>query len=232
MTLTTVHDSPITVALVDDSDLSVAGLGVLLAPYSSRVRLVDTRTALAHPEQLDVILYEPVHQSSMSQALLRDLTRTAQARAAVFSWVQPAELPAANPHLCKTLTASQLVVAMEKLAAEQPELPDEVVDEVTMTAQAQAAEAAEEPADLRSRREPVALGHEVGLTPREADIVARIVAGLSNREISEELVLSVNSVKTYIRSAYRKMGVDRRTQAVLWGLEHGFGESHDPALVG
>ena len=101
-----------------------------------------------------------------------------------------------------------------------------------MNAQANAVEAAEEPADLRSRREPAALGHEVGLTPREADIVARIVAGLSNREISEELVLSVNSVKTYIRSAYRKMGVDRRTQAVLWGLEHGFGESHDPALVG
>ena len=32
--------------------------------------------------------------------------------------------------------------------------------------------------------------------------------------------VSVNSVKSYIRSAYRKIGVVRRTQAVLWTLSH------------
>jgi two-component system, NarL family, response regulator LiaR len=32
----------------------------------------------------------------------------------------------------------------------------------------------------------------------------------------------VNSVKTYIRSAYRKMGVNHRAQAVAWGIQHGF----------
>ena len=45
------------------------------------------------------------------------------------------------------------------------------------------------------------------LTPRECDILELIVAGMSNREISDELSLSLNSVKTYIRTAYRKMGV-------------------------
>ena len=29
-------------------------------------------------------------------------------------------------------------------------------------------------------------------------------------------------MKTYIRSAYRKIGVDRRTQAMLWGMRNGF----------
>jgi NarL family two-component system response regulator LiaR len=33
--------------------------------------------------------------------------------------------------------------------------------------------------------------------------------------------LSINSVKTYIRTAYAKMGVTRRSQAVLWGIQHG-----------
>ncbi len=61
------------------------------------------------------------------------------------------------------------------------------------------------------------------LTPREIDIIGLIVAGMSNREISDELVLSVNSVKTYIRTAYRKMGVARRTQAMRWALDHGIG---------
>ena len=36
------------------------------------------------------------------------------------------------------------------------------------------------------------------------------------------MFLSVNTVKSYIRSAYRKMRVDNRTRAVLWGVDHGF----------
>ena len=38
--------------------------------------------------------------------------------------------------------------------------------------------------------------------------------------------LSINSVKSYIRSTYRKIGVNSRTQAVLWGIEHGFKPDH------
>ena len=58
------------------------------------------------------------------------------------------------------------------------------------------------------------------------------MSGLSNREIGERLQLSINSVKTYIRSAYRKMGVERRTQAVLWGLDNGIHVERSQALVG
>ena len=60
-----------------------------------------------------------------------------------------------------------------------------------------------------------------GLSPRERDVVSGICRGLSNAEIADDLYLSVNSVKTYIRTAYRKMGVSSRSQAVLWGLAHG-----------
>jgi two-component system, NarL family, response regulator LiaR len=49
-----------------------------------------------------------------------------------------------------------------------------------------------------------------------------IVRGLSNQEIADAVYLSINSVKTYIRSAYRKMGVTRRQLAVIWALQHGF----------
>ena len=50
--------------------------------------------------------------------------------------------------------------------------------------------------------------------------------GLSNDEIARRLYLSINSVKTYIRSAYRKIGVTRRTQAAMWWVEHGaFGQA-------
>ncbi|MEJ7721437.1 MAG: response regulator transcription factor [Ilumatobacteraceae bacterium] len=65
-------------------------------------------------------------------------------------------------------------------------------------------------------------GRTEGLTDREAEIIALITHGDSNAEIAELTFLSMNTVKTYIRNAYRKMGVASRTQAVIWGIEHGF----------
>jgi len=56
--------------------------------------------------------------------------------------------------------------------------------------------------------------------------------GVTNAEVAAALLLSINSVKSYIRSAYRKAGVSNRAQAVLWGLDHGFGhESSRSALT-
>jgi DNA-binding NarL/FixJ family response regulator len=65
-------------------------------------------------------------------------------------------------------------------------------------------------------------GRAAGLTPREAEILALITQGLTNQEIADRVYLSINSVKTYIRTAYRRIGVERRSQAVLWGVANGF----------
>lgn len=62
-----------------------------------------------------------------------------------------------------------------------------------------------------------------GLTARQADVVHLICSGLPNAEIADQLHLSINSVKSHIRGAYRTMGVRTRSEAVLWGLERGYG---------
>jgi DNA-binding NarL/FixJ family response regulator len=67
-----------------------------------------------------------------------------------------------------------------------------------------------------------ALGGEASLTTREAEVLGDIVRGFSNAEIAFRQSISINSVKSYIRGAYRKLGVTSRTQAVSWGLRHGF----------
>ncbi len=59
------------------------------------------------------------------------------------------------------------------------------------------------------------------LTEREREIMTLISAGYSNDVIATRLYLSLNTVKTHIRSGYRKAGVTTRAQAVLWGLRHG-----------
>jgi DNA-binding NarL/FixJ family response regulator len=71
------------------------------------------------------------------------------------------------------------------------------------------------------------LGASAGISDREADVLRLIVGGLSNQAIAHTLFLSINSVKTYIRSTYRKAGVDNRAQAVAWGLAHGFAPPAD-----
>ncbi len=48
-----------------------------------------------------------------------------------------------------------------------------------------------------------------------------ICRGLGNADIATELGISANTVKTFARHAYRKIGVTTRTQAVLWGLARG-----------
>lgn len=69
---------------------------------------------------------------------------------------------------------------------------------------------------------PPALGSEAGLTPREVDVLSGVTRGLSNDDIAHLHSLSVNSVKSYIRSSYRKIGVSTRAQAVGWCLMNGF----------
>ena len=56
------------------------------------------------------------------------------------------------------------------------------------------------------------------LTERERDVLRLLVAGLANREIGERLFLSPETVKTHLRSIYRKLGVAGRTQAVIVAL--------------
>ena len=44
---------------------------------------------------------------------------------------------------------------------------------------------------------------------------------ITNAQIVERTHLSINSIKSYIRSCYRKINVDSRSRAVLWGVDHG-----------
>ena len=67
--------------------------------------------------------------------------------------------------------------------------------------------------------DPVWLGtqeaaRQLGITPRELEILAQIAAGLSTREIAEKLFVSENTVKTHSSRLFDKLNAKRRTQAV------------------
>lgn len=60
---------------------------------------------------------------------------------------------------------------------------------------------------------------ELGITPREMEILCLIAEGLSNREIAERLFVSENTVKTHSSRLFDKLGAKRRTQAVQLAKE-------------
>jgi DNA-binding CsgD family transcriptional regulator len=62
---------------------------------------------------------------------------------------------------------------------------------------------------------------QLGITPRELEILQAIAAGLSNREIAEKLFVSENTVKTHSSRLFEKLSAKRRTQAVQIAKEAG-----------
>jgi two-component system, NarL family, response regulator LiaR len=62
---------------------------------------------------------------------------------------------------------------------------------------------------------------QLGITPRELEILEALAAGLSNREIAERLFVSENTVKTHTARLFDKLSARRRTQAVQRAKEAG-----------
>jgi DNA-binding NarL/FixJ family response regulator len=176
----------------------------MLAEYAERVTVLP---AVADGDEIaDVALVDPfTRRAEDDPSAPATVTRPpGTARVAVFSWesrdgfIERAMLGGADGYLAKELPALELVAALEKVHA-----GERIVA-----------------VDLRHRAEPQATP-AIGLTPRETHVVALIAAGAPNKEIARELGLSMNTVKSHIRTAYRAMGVTSRTQAVLWAVEHG-----------
>jgi len=73
---------------------------------------------------------------------------------------------------------------------------------------------------LLSARSEGAPGSAVQLTPREAEVLALVRAGLANKQISRRLGISERTVKAHLTSVFQRIGVVDRTQAALWAERH------------
>jgi two-component system, NarL family, response regulator LiaR len=200
---------PIRVAVVNDYEIVVAGVAAMLAPHGERISVVELDSSLPVISDVDVILYDTFAAVQGDGVDLEDLVHGGDARVVIFSWNVDADLVrtaidrGAAGYLSKGLDAEQVVAGIEAVHRGETITPAEVeVDD--------RAASGEWP------------GREFGLSAREAEVLALITQGLSNQEIAERTYLSINSVKTYIRTAYRKIDVTRRSQAVAWGMRHGF----------
>lgn len=69
----------------------------------------------------------------------------------------------------------------------------------------------------RSQRQP---GASAMLTPRETDVLRLIASGYTNRQIAEELQLSVRTVETHRANIMGKLGLRTRAELVRWATEN------------
>jgi DNA-binding NarL/FixJ family response regulator len=205
---------PITVALVDDYDVVLIGLAHMFDPYRDRIVVAEIDANRPVTEDVDVVLYDSFAQPQAHDDDFDVLIDNPHARrVAVYTWnfhtdlIDSAIRKGASGYLSKTLPARDLVAALEAIHAGTTVIS---------------------PSPGRARPAPGLdwPGRSEGLTERESEILALITQGKSNAEVAATTYLSVNSIKSYIRSTYRKIGVKSRTQAVLWGVEHGFKPDH------
>src|SRR4051812_12843288 len=205
---------PITVALVDDYDVVVMGVAKILDQYRDRVVVAEINTNTPVHDTVDIVLYDAFAQPESDQKEIGVLLRNPSARrVVVFTWSFHPDLVAAateqgvRGYLSKALPARELVAALEAVHAGEV-----VISEVP--GRARPATGLDWP------------GRDEGLTDRESEVLALITQGLSNAEVAAHTYLSPNTVKSYIRSVYRKIGVESRTKAVLWGVAHRFVPDH------
>ncbi|MCM3513883.1 MULTISPECIES: response regulator transcription factor [Nocardioides] len=213
-------DSPIRLAIVNDYELVVKGLAGALAPFADRVEVVELAVNVPVESDVDVVLFDSFAQTQGACTELRDLVHevgSAGARLAVYSWnvdealVQDSLKAGASGYLAKSMSSADLVESIERVHAGArvvPPMGSGGDDEGT-----------EDDATGDAVSWP---GRDLGLSGRESEMLALIVQGLTNQEIAERTYLSINSVKTYIRTAYRKLEVTSRSQAVAYGMSHGF----------
>lgn len=59
-----------------------------------------------------------------------------------------------------------------------------------------------------------------GLTAREAEVLRLVAQGLTDAQVAEQLVISPRTVNTHLTSIYHKLGVESRTAATRYAMEH------------
>ncbi|WP_179964849.1 response regulator [Mycolicibacterium gadium] len=212
---------PVRVVLVDDHEIVIEGLKAMLASFHMRVRVVGAAVGVENALSVianlmpDVVLCDVRMQGASGLDLCRAIRERDPERKVILLSVyddeqylfQALRVGAAG-YLLKGITSDELVRQLEY-----------VRDGSTAIDAGLAARAVDTAARLQSNE--FWPGARQGLTQRESEILSYVVTGLSNRGIANKLVIGDETVKSHLRSIYRKLGVSDRTSAAATALREG-----------
>jgi NarL family two-component system response regulator LiaR len=108
-------------------------------------------------------------------------------------------------YLLKTISAEQLLKSIKDTLAGQPTLSPEVAGALT-----------------RGLRQRSAQAEQEDLTPREKEVLLLIADGKTNKDIADELHISIKTVKTHVSNLLMKCGQVDRTQLAIYAHRKGW----------
>ncbi len=206
---------PLQLALHNDFQVVALGLKTMLEPFEDQVVLREVATQMPVEGPVDLTLFDTFGSvRSENKDIDQILASDTAGKVVVYSWnmhpklIDDALSKGCSGYVSKGLDGKELVEVLERIIAGEIVVSSDTENHDGSTATAE-------------NTEVTWPGKDEGLSPRESEILAMIVQGHTNQDIADCCYLSINSVKRYIRTAYRKMGVERRSQAVRWGMENG-----------
>jgi DNA-binding NarL/FixJ family response regulator len=226
MTTPTPAGAPVRVLLADDQRLVRESLSTLLDLLGG-IELVasasdgEEAVALALAHEPDVVLMDlrmpRMDGIAATEALREQLPGTSVIALTTFAddeSVLGALRAGARGYLTKDAGAEDIRAAIIAVAAGEATLDPAVQHHVVAALAAGSGGAGDE------RECP---GSELpdGLTPREAEVLELIAAGLSNTEIAQRLFVSPTTVKSHINHLFAKAGLRDRAQAVAYAYRVG-----------
>ena len=212
---------PLRIVLVDDHEMVVAGLKAMLTPFRGRVRVVGEAIGAEQALRVvsglspDIVLCDVRMQGASGLDVCRALrARDPEQKVVLLSvyddeqYLFQALRAGASGYLLKKISGDELVRQLELAHTG-----------VTVIDTALAGRAMDTAARLHSNEFWPGARH--GLTNRESEVLSLIVTGLSNRGIASRLVVSEETIKSHLRSIYRKLDVSDRAGAVATALREG-----------
>ena len=207
--------------LVDDHEMVLHGLTAMLTHFADDVLIVGTATSLDQARRVieesrpDLVLSDVRLGRDSGLDLVRELAGTHPSVKAVLLTVYDDEhylfqalRVGARGYILKRIDAAELVGHLLRVADGEIAIDPALAGRVAMSA-------------ARISSGEFWPGAHLGLTQRESEVLALLVAGHSNRAIASTLVIAEDTVKTHIRSLYRKIDVQDRGGAIAFALREG-----------
>ncbi|HET9256697.1 MAG TPA: response regulator transcription factor [Pseudonocardiaceae bacterium] len=219
--MTRATERPLRVVVVDDHQMVLDGLRAMLSAYSDQVEIVgeatepDLALKLITSRGPDITLLDVRLRGSSGMDLCAEVQKRRPECKVVFLTVyddeqylyQALRMGAAG-FLLKRVRGAELVDHLLRIHQGEVLIDPSLATKVAMSV-----------AHLRGGE--FWPGASLGLTQRESEVLALMVAGMSNRAIAGRLTVSEETVKTHARGIYRKLDVSDRSGAVAAALREG-----------
>jgi DNA-binding NarL/FixJ family response regulator len=212
---------PCRVVMADDHEMVLHGVQAMLAHFPEEVEVVATATDLDSAlaavvrERPDIVLCDIRLGRDSGLDLCRRVKQQYPGTHVVFLTVYDDEQYAyqalraeASGYILKRVDGGELVEHLKRVLAGDVVIDPTLAGRIAMSA-----------AHITAGE--FWPGARLGLTQRESEVLALLVASHSNKGIAAKLVVSEDTVKTHIRGLYRKLGVSDRGGAIAVALREG-----------